>query len=245
MAKRDPTGPNESTKKRLFADSGRRCAFPGCTAALFEEEALVGDICHIKAANSRGPRYDPQQTPAERRSYDNLIVLCKNHHAVIDNDAKKYTVECLQRMKAEHKKSEAPIIDETFASQAACRVEIINKLYQHLCNARDWFQRAVTITQCEGYPPREECRRRCKKEAASAQETLAKGRLLIPSESANECDRFLRKLAHGLLEFSLAQDRGTPDGPQREALWQKANNTATKIEMILDNIEKGFRTLMH
>jgi hypothetical protein len=41
--------------------------------------------------------------PVERRnSYANLILLCRNHHKVIDAQEGEYTVERLHQMKAQH-----------------------------------------------------------------------------------------------------------------------------------------------
>ena len=117
-SRRDPTGPSQPTIKRLVAHSGNRCAFPRCTAALFEGATGIGEICHIKAAKPGGPRYDAQQTPAERHGYDNLILLCAKHHTVIDDDEEAYTVERLLKMKAEHEQRAAPI-DDAFADRAA------------------------------------------------------------------------------------------------------------------------------
>jgi hypothetical protein len=88
-----------------------RCAFPRCTATLFEGTAGVGKICHIKAANPGGPRYDAQQTAAERHGYDNLILLCGRHHDVIDDDEEAYTVGRLRKMKIEHEQRAASIDD--------------------------------------------------------------------------------------------------------------------------------------
>ena len=79
---------------------------------------VVGEICHIKAANPGGPRYDPQQTAAERHGYDNLVLLCGKHHTVIDADEEAYTVERLIKMKADHE-SRAAEIDDHFAERAA------------------------------------------------------------------------------------------------------------------------------
>jgi hypothetical protein len=115
----DPTGPSRPTVKRLFAHSGNRCAFPRCTAALFEGATGIGEICHIKAAKLGGPRYDAQQTPAERHGYDNLFLLCGKHHTVIDDDEEAYTVERLLKMKAEHEQRAAPVDDDAFSDRAA------------------------------------------------------------------------------------------------------------------------------
>ena len=42
-SRHDPTGPSQSTIKRLFAHSGNGCAFPRCTAALIEGERTCVD----------------------------------------------------------------------------------------------------------------------------------------------------------------------------------------------------------
>lgn len=100
--------PARSTLKRLFARSVNACAFPGCTLPLFEESGtLTGTVCHIKARNPGGPRFDPQQTDRERHGYDNLILLCARHSKVIDADPAAFGAELLARLKAEHERKTA------------------------------------------------------------------------------------------------------------------------------------------
>jgi hypothetical protein len=111
-------GRSERTIKRLFALSGNRCAFPRCTTALIQGDTVVGQICHIKAAKPGGPRYDDQQTDAERHAFANLILMCGTHHTVIDDDEEAYTVQRLLKPKAEHEKGAAQI-DDRFAEHAA------------------------------------------------------------------------------------------------------------------------------
>ncbi len=91
----DQTRPSESVIKRLFGRSGNRCAYPKCTAEIVQGGTVVGKICHIKAVNENGPRYDAAQSAAERHGYDNLILLCANHHTVIDDDPEAFTVDRL------------------------------------------------------------------------------------------------------------------------------------------------------
>jgi hypothetical protein len=112
------TGPTKATVKRLFALSGNRCAFPKCASTLVDGKTVVGKICHIKAQSEGGPRFDPNQTPAERYGYDNLILMCGRHHDVIDDDEEAYTVEHLQRLKAKHEQS-AVKLPEDEAEQGA------------------------------------------------------------------------------------------------------------------------------
>jgi len=116
VAKSDLTRPTDATIKRLFARSGNRCAFPKCTGEIVLGDTLVGKICHIKAARPGGPRYDPNQTAAERHGYDNLILLCGTHHTVIDDDEEAYTVDRLVKMKIDHEQTATPLPDDRTAS---------------------------------------------------------------------------------------------------------------------------------
>ena len=102
MTSESRRAPTTADIKRLFALSANQCAFPNCTISIVENGYMVGEICHIKAANPRGRRYDPSQTAAGRHGFANLILLCANHHKVIDDDSEAYTVARLQKMKAEH-----------------------------------------------------------------------------------------------------------------------------------------------
>ncbi len=101
MAK-DPTRPPDAVIKQLFALSGNRCAYPKCTAAIVEGDSVIGEICHIRAVSPNGPRHDPHQSAVDRHGYDNLILLCANHHKVVDDDPEAFTVERLLKMKVHH-----------------------------------------------------------------------------------------------------------------------------------------------
>lgn len=95
--------PTEKTIKRLFALSGNICAYPGCSLAIVESVGTVtGEVCHIHARREGGPRYEASQTEADRNGFDNLILLCRQHHKVIDSQPDLYTAEALQEMKAIH-----------------------------------------------------------------------------------------------------------------------------------------------
>jgi hypothetical protein len=103
--------------KRLFAHSGNQCAFPTCNSLIVDGSTVLGEVCHITAARSNGPRYDLTQTDEVRDGFDNLILLCPNHHTVIDADLESYSVERLQKMKREHEaRSGARPQDETNAA---------------------------------------------------------------------------------------------------------------------------------
>ncbi|MEZ5333610.1 MAG: hypothetical protein R2991_16605 [Thermoanaerobaculia bacterium] len=66
-----------------------------------ESDQFVGQICHIEAANTHGERYNQCQTDEERRSPDNLLLLCYKHHKETDN-VELYSTERLRTIKLEH-----------------------------------------------------------------------------------------------------------------------------------------------
>lgn len=95
-----------SLKKELIARSGNRCAFPNCGVFLFTDDGILwGNICHIEAIANGGPRYNPNKSTEELSGPDNLIVLCPNHHVIIDAQPYVYTSEWLRRAKASHEKN--------------------------------------------------------------------------------------------------------------------------------------------
>jgi len=98
--------PTRKTIKRLFALSRNQCAFPGCSSLLTDlsSDRTIGEICHIKAQRPNAPRYDPNQGDSDRHAFENLILLCPNHHNLIDSDVDFYTVERLKQIKSEHER---------------------------------------------------------------------------------------------------------------------------------------------
>jgi hypothetical protein len=96
--------------KMLWGRAANRCAFPDCRRELVmdasqpDDESLIGDACHIVAQSPTGPRGDSPLTPEQRDKYDNLILLCKVHHKLVDDQPNTYTVQRLLEMKAAHEK---------------------------------------------------------------------------------------------------------------------------------------------
>jgi hypothetical protein len=94
--------------KRLWALAGGMCSFSACRRPLASKSdtssrpALIGEECHIVAKSPRGPR-GKSPLPAEQRDeYENLILLCRNHHKEIDSNVNKYSAEVLLDIKNSH-----------------------------------------------------------------------------------------------------------------------------------------------
>jgi tetratricopeptide (TPR) repeat protein len=73
-------------------------------ASQTDDESLIGEACHIVAQSPSGPRGHSPLTPEQRDHYDNLILLCRNHHKRVDDQENTYTVQRLRDMKAAHEK---------------------------------------------------------------------------------------------------------------------------------------------
>jgi len=120
-----PRNYTQSTIKRLFALSGNQCAFPGCTKTLVNSNnALDSCICHIEAANEGGERYNPNMNDTERADYNNLILLCPQHHAETNN-VEKYTVDVLHKMKSDH---ESLCLNARIKANPSMLKNVINKI---------------------------------------------------------------------------------------------------------------------
>lgn len=103
-------GPRDYTRSTIFALAAlgeSRCYWPEPPCNIRVTVIINGEpvnnlqIAHIRAANPGGPRYVPDMSDDERRSWKNVILLCTPHHNMIDklrpND---YSIEDLERWKS-------------------------------------------------------------------------------------------------------------------------------------------------
>jgi len=92
---------SSKTRKILWARSGNKCAI--CRKALItnDKPTVIGAECHIISEKDKGPRGD-SKAKFNHNGYDNLILLCMNHHKIIDDNEDKYTVNKLIEIKNKH-----------------------------------------------------------------------------------------------------------------------------------------------
>jgi hypothetical protein len=82
--------PTPATIKQLYAHA-YRCAHKDCPRPLFRVDDETGErtlnslICHIHARREGGPRWLATQSEQENRSVGNLVLMCHEHAATIDN----------------------------------------------------------------------------------------------------------------------------------------------------------------
>ena len=129
MEHRNPTA---STIHKLFGSS-QHCVFPGCTESHIEVDKNTGvkicnsEVCHIHARRENGPRWDESQSEEDNRGDRNLVLLCRKHHAVVDDrrNEKYYTPDMLKAWKAEQEgQNSSPLAPDDMEAIAETNVII-------------------------------------------------------------------------------------------------------------------------
>ena len=98
------------TKIILWSKAGGYCSFPDCRREMVREATpddaavLVGKIAHIVAQQHDGPRGAETPPGGEIDGYQNLILLCGDHHHVIDTQVATYPVAKLLQTRTDHER---------------------------------------------------------------------------------------------------------------------------------------------
>lgn len=90
--------------KKLYGLAAGRCSI--CKINVFSNKVHIGEMAHIIAKSTRGPRGNEKLT-SNSNSYENLILLCPSHHTEVDQNPDHYTVEHLYKIKLDHEKKVA------------------------------------------------------------------------------------------------------------------------------------------
>lgn len=94
---------SDKTRKFLWAKSGNTCAV--CKTELITDgghssEFNIGEECHIISSRPNGPRH--KLGLSDYDVYENLVLLCRNHHKQIDELIYTYTEELLRYIRTNH-----------------------------------------------------------------------------------------------------------------------------------------------
>lgn len=88
--------------------AGGRCEYAGCNKPLWFDMLTcrslnAADLAHVFAVSTGGARYDEEQSKALVTDASNLMLLCKDHHRLVDDDnAEDHPAELLLEMKRMH-----------------------------------------------------------------------------------------------------------------------------------------------
>jgi hypothetical protein len=124
---------SDKSIKLLWSNATGRCSFPGCNIRLTVEQAVetdsytLGEMAHIKGKRPGSNRYDSNQRNDERDIYQNLILLCPNHHTEIDKPENecKYSVDWLIDAKSKHEQWVISVLTEE-------KVTTVDQLKNHI-----------------------------------------------------------------------------------------------------------------
>jgi hypothetical protein len=99
-------------EKMLFVLSRGYCYAPTCNNPVVRFDAndkpeVTVFIAHIHAARRHGPRWKEDMEPEERKSFGNLLLLCKNHHMIVDSKQheKRFPASVLKKWKERREKA--------------------------------------------------------------------------------------------------------------------------------------------
>jgi hypothetical protein len=112
---------SNKTRKILWGRSGNQCAI--CRKTLVEDatesdlEAIIGEECHIVSPKNNGPRFNCAFSEDLYDDVSNLVLLCANHHALVDKQPETYTVARLLDIKDNHESSVRKALSDNNTSE--------------------------------------------------------------------------------------------------------------------------------
>jgi hypothetical protein len=179
-------------QKILWGEAATRCCFPGCRKKCvvdrtpLDGDVVVGENAHIRGYAAGGPRHDPNYPRDLLHKYANLILLCVEHHTIVDGQPNTYSVSVLQTWKQAHEGWVQSMLETNMERFRFAELEIA---CQALANAEPVASSALTAV-----PPAEKLQRN--QLSASISIRLAQGLVRSPTVAD-----FLQKMASLDAEF--------------------------------------------
>lgn len=134
LNRRMPDRPSRNYRDRdlklLWGISDGFCSFAGCNRPLFasgDPIVITGKIGHIISISPNGPRADSSKSEAYLNSFDNLLLLCGEHHDIVDGQESTYTVETLQRWKGDYHERFMRGLQRSVAQVGFSELEVVCK----------------------------------------------------------------------------------------------------------------------
>lgn len=143
----------------LWAKAAGRCEYPGCNKPLWRDGVSmrsmnISYLAHIIADEPTGPRGDKVLSKQLRDKFDNIMLLCDQHHRLIDKEnVSGHPVELLRKYKQDHEERIWTVTEK----QEHVRTEIVrfsSRIQDR--NALVTFEQARGALAPERYPVSEQ-----------------------------------------------------------------------------------------
>lgn len=147
----------DKTRKVLWGRSGNRCAI--CRQQLVVEQtsdddhSIVGDECHIHSGASNGPRHDSTIPPNKIDGIENLLLLCRVHHKMVDDQFQTYTAAVLRNIKINHEQWVNAQFETPDEKKPIRIVRFKNEMPTHLLPIESGHELFNLISGCHGHYP--------------------------------------------------------------------------------------------
>lgn len=118
--------------------SGHSCSFPGCNENLtLNGASFIGHVAQIESSNPFSPRYNSSLDEDALPDPDNYLLLCPNHHAIIDRQPEVYSPQWLKKARDQHLK----IIALVTSSPSAEEVKLDDSVQLSITEALDVWRK--------------------------------------------------------------------------------------------------------
>lgn len=147
--------PKPITKLMLCAKAGGRCQFEGCNKRLFVDGITLkkinnSNIAHIVASAPDGPRGDENSYELSDK-LENLMLMCQEHHKLIDDNPEQYTVKLLKKMKEQQEQKIESILD--YMNYPQSEIIILESPIKNKNDVKVNYEQTVEAIRSEGNNP--------------------------------------------------------------------------------------------
>lgn len=139
--------------KLLWGRAGARCSAPGCPADLSRTLAKRGDVALGEMAHVIGRKPGAARSRRGRGaddSYANLILLCPNHHRLVDAAPADFPVELLHEWKASWEEQVRRALSTQASATGGAPVETRVWLYFNFTLILDLYRQWVSTGMLDG-----------------------------------------------------------------------------------------------
>jgi hypothetical protein len=96
---------SEKTSKLIWGQCAARCCI--CKGDLVHAPkgaviSLLGEVAHIVGETIAAARGESLLTQTQRNASENLLLLCRSHHKIVDDDPASYSIQVLRDLKQRH-----------------------------------------------------------------------------------------------------------------------------------------------